>query len=321
VGLKPYSINHEVHDAELLPNGNVAIADMGRERVFVVNRETKQITWTWNASSYYQPPEEGVRYTDWLHINDVDYLGDGQFMVSVRNANQILIVERGTGVVEVINEDRSDANDGVCRGPQDRQMTVPDPTCGSPELMDHQHNPQWLGDGHVLVADSENDRVIELVHEDGEWEIGWTDHGANGIRYDWPRDADRLPNGNTLITDTRNARLVEVNEAGDVVWAAKAPQNVYEADRGREYEANLSVYTTSGDSAPMNQPIRLVALIHGGVQETVALPDWFGEWQFLGLLVGVVGSWVGMVLWIVPRASDAVDRMVPQSSRELTTDD
>lgn len=291
----PYLLNHEVHDAEVLPNGNIVIADMGRERIFIVDRQTKRIEWTWNASAFYEPPDR-PRYSDWLHINDVDHIGDGRFLVSVRNANQLVVVERGAGVVEVINRDHHDSNDGNCRGPQGLQMAVENPRCGDPAILNHQHNPQWLGDGHILVADSENDRIVELVRDGGNWTIGWTDHGANGVRYDWPRDADRLPNGNTLITDTRNSRVVEVDESGAVVWAATAPPNVYEADRGPEYPAG-EPYGSSGDSAPYQQPFEVVGLAHGAVQHAVPLPRWLGEWEALATLLMFLWSWLGMICW------------------------
>ena len=36
-------------------------------------------------------------------------------MVSVRNANQLLIIKRGEGVVNVINKDTDDSNDANCK--------------------------------------------------------------------------------------------------------------------------------------------------------------------------------------------------------------
>ena len=37
-------------------------------------------------------------------------------------------------------------------------------------------------------------------------------------------DADRLPNGNTLITSGARARLIEVTPEGEVVWSQQAPR-------------------------------------------------------------------------------------------------
>lgn len=47
---------------------------------------------------------------------------------------------------------------------------------------------------------------------------------------EWPRDADRLPNGHTLITDTNRDRVFEVNQRNEIVWEATFP-GPYEAER------------------------------------------------------------------------------------------
>jgi hypothetical protein len=121
--------------------------------------------------------------------------------------------------------------------------------------LDHQHNPQWLDEGAVLVADSENHRVVELHRTaDGDWRPVWVLTGADDRRFNWPRDADRLPNGNTLITDTRNARVVEVTQRGTVVSRHQFPFETlpYESDRnGRELTGDLPLYGTAvGTPAP-----------------------------------------------------------------------
>jgi hypothetical protein len=78
------------------------------------------------------------------------------------------------------------------------------------------------------VADSVNDRVAEYTREDGEWNLTWSLVGG-GLNE--PRDADRLPNGNTLVSDRRGDRLLEVTPAGEVVWEVYAPWQPYDAER------------------------------------------------------------------------------------------
>jgi hypothetical protein len=276
--------NSEVHDVEPLPGGGYVLTDMDRERVLVV--EDGAVTWSWSASERYDPPTDPTR-TDWLHINDVDRIGDGRFLVSVRNANQLVVLERGAGVVEVING----AVDGDGQG--DRSV------------MSHQHNPQWLGDGAVLVADSENHRVVELHRtDDGDWEPAWVLSGAAGMEFDWPRDADRLPNGNTLITDTRNARLVEVTESGEVVWSKHFDYRTlpYEADRlphgepvgGPRYAVNDSSGPTVVGGERATTPLLTPALRL--LTSAVRLPRWFGEPHLLATAVGTVLVCLGAVL-------------------------
>jgi hypothetical protein len=221
----------ELHDVEPIGDGRFVIADMEHERIAVV--ADGSVEWEWRAaeSGFYDAPPDVTR-RDWLHINDVDHLGDGRFLVSVRNANQLLVIERGEGVVEVINADTGGSDESCTVGGQlsdfDGDGEV---RCGDPALMDHQHNPQWLGPGRVLVADSENDRVVELHRTDGEWQVAWSLERAGGLELQWPRDADRLPNGNTLVTDSLNRRVFEVTPGGDVVWSYATPLIPYEADR------------------------------------------------------------------------------------------
>ncbi|MFB6157540.1 MAG: hypothetical protein ABEJ34_06845 [Haloferacaceae archaeon] len=286
--------NSEVHDVEPLPGGGYVVADMDRERVVVV--EDGEVTWEWRAAERYDRPDDPTR-TDWLHINDVDRIGKGRFLVSVRNANQLVIVERGEGVVEVING-----------GPDDRE--------GNTSVIHRQHNPQWLGDGAVLVADSENHRVVELHRTaDGDWEPAWVLTGAGGTRFDWPRDADRLPNGNTLITDTRNARLVEVNESGAVVWQKRFTYRAlpYEADRlpygepvgGPRYAGGsgsgggTATPTTPHEAVDGTGRVPVLTPALRLVTAAVRVPRWFAEPHLLAVLLGVVATGSGAALgWL-----------------------
>ena len=227
--------NSEVHAVDRVREGAYVFTDMDEERVVLV--ENDSVVWEWRAEGFYDaPPDPTSR--DWLHINDVDSLGDGRFLVSVRNANQILVVERGEGVVEVVNEDDG-GDDSTCRrdGRLDDFDGDGEVRCGDPSVFREQHNPQWIGPRAVLVADSDNDRVVEVQKtDDGDWEPAWVVREVNGRELHWPRDADRLPNGNTLITDSLNRRVVEVGPNGSAVWSVdttgpSGPNIPYEADR------------------------------------------------------------------------------------------
>jgi len=272
------AMNSEVHDVEFLADRDeTLVADMDRERVFTVNRSSGAITWQWNASQYYEAPPDPTR-TDWLHINDVDRIDEGRYLVSVRNANQLVIVNRScTCVTESINQDRDH------------------------DVLFEQHNPQWLGDGAVLVADSENDRVVELHRQpNGTWTVAWSLYGANGIQFDWPRDADRLANGHTLILDTRNSRLVEVERDGSVVWSTSIPEQGYDADRGGiEYPAGDPYNGTArGVNRGLRPPVPYVNTMYGAVRHVQPLPYWMSEWHLMVALVSLTfasaGGWIGI---------------------------
>ena len=273
----------EVHDAELLPSGELLVADMEYESVFTVNLSTGERTWTWNASSHYDAPPDPTR-EDWLHINDVDRIGPGRYLVSVRNTNQLVVVERGKGVIDVINRDRD------------------------PAVLNRQHNPHWLGPGAVVVADSENDRVVEL-HENGttgEWEVVWAVTKAGGIRFDWPRDADRLPNGNTFITDSRNNRVVEVGRDGGLVASYATEPLPYEADRIPHGESAGERYppVMSGSPVVERPGIPLFSPLVDGARHVVALPYWVSGFHLLALTVAGVLFALGLGLFLL----DVADR-------------
>jgi hypothetical protein len=317
----------EVHAVDPTGNGGFVYTDMNAERVVVVEDGTE--VWQWNASELYEAPEDPTT-RDWLHINDVDTIGDGRFLVSVRNANQLVVLERGEGVVEVINEDDGTTDENCLDGDQRLHDADGDGDvrCGDPSVIKEQHNPQWLGDGAVLVADSENDRVVELHRtENGSWEPAWVVREAGSVALDWPRDADRLPNGNTLVTDSLNRRVIEVDSEGELVWAVQVGDDVtsgpgipYEADRlpvgeyagsygdggatttdgGTAGEGTTSTPTKtplpqmtaengSGDLRETGGEVPMLSLAVSALRGTFSwVPVWFGETHLALSALGVV---------------------------------
>ncbi|QLG27789.1 aryl-sulfate sulfotransferase [Halorarum halophilum] len=295
--------NSEIHDAEPLPDGGYAMTDMDHERVIVV--EDGEITWQWNASELYDAPEDPTR-TDWLHINDIDRIGEDRFLVSVRNANQLVIVERtddgGSEVVEIINEDTG-GSDASCTKNGQLRDTDGDVRCGDPDVLNHQHNPQWLDDGAVLVADSDNDRVVELHRtDDGTWEPAWVLDRAEGMDLRWPRDADRLPNGHTVVTDTLNRRVFEIDENGTVVWSYATDRIPYEADRvPRELtgDASADLPRSDGDGTGVERAggIPVLSTLVVGLRAVAPwAPVWFAETQIGLTLVALALVLAGAAL-------------------------
>jgi hypothetical protein len=266
---------------------------MEYERVFILDPETEQITWTWNASEYYDEPADPTK-TDWLHINDVDRISEERYLVSVRNANQLLVIERGEGVVEVINENR----DG--------------------SVLNRQHNPQWLGNDTVLVADSHNDRVVELQNRSGEWEAVWSLKSAGGVPFQWPRDADRLENGHTLITDSSNNRIVEVTEQGTVVASYRTPRLPYEADRlpGDETVGGPVHGDAMGVLGTGAQDIPILTRLLTASRFVITVPFWVSEIHVLSVLISVMLV-LGGVERLLSRRVTAVVRWIDRRLIQL----
>ncbi|WP_436923311.1 aryl-sulfate sulfotransferase [Halosimplex amylolyticum] len=218
---------HDTHDVDLINGDELLVADMrnynatserNEDRLFVYNRTTGEVVWEYQFERRYDR-DDGGQYAgdgnDWTHVNDVDKIGEGRYLASPRNMDEVVVVNRSTKEVEL-------------------SLGAP----GNHSVMYEQHNPQYVesedGTPTVLVADSENDRVVEYEltgRENGSasWERTWN-LGVDG-NLNWPRDADRLPDGNTLVTDSLNHRVMEVTPEGEVVWEYYAPWGTYEAER------------------------------------------------------------------------------------------
>jgi len=295
------------HDVDRLSPTEYAVADIARDSVLVVNVTTGRTVWSWDARNTYPPSAGGDPDGDWTHMNDVEELPDGDILASVRNMDQVVRIDRKTGVVTNWTLGRDDAHG----------------------ILDEQHNPDYIpperGGPSLLVADSGNDRIVEYRRSDGEWERTWT--YAAGLS--WPRDADRLPNGHTLITDTRNDRVIEVDDEGAVVWSTSI-HRPYEAERlgtgpeshggpaveeraGRTGDASSGDPDAEGGSTDGVDPGRLLwTLLPGPLVAAVrwVLPPWMHlpEMAVLGGTTAVVTVWIGWELSLYRRALRVLGR-------------
>jgi hypothetical protein len=93
-----------------------------------------------------------------------------------------------------------------------------------------QHQPTVLEDGRVLLLDNRGgrgkwgaSRVLELDPATGEF--AWTFEGTRAHPFEtWTCGAaQRLSNGNTLVTESDNGRAFEVTRDGAVVWEFLSP--------------------------------------------------------------------------------------------------
>jgi hypothetical protein len=174
----------------------------------VLNTTTDETEWEWRAEEDLSP-DSGGQSGDWTHVNDVEQLDDGRVMASLRNMDRVVFL----------------SPDGELRR---------DWTLGSEDAYDvlyEQHNPDYIpaerGGPAVVVADSENNRVVEYQRVDGQWRRSWR-WQDDDLR--WPRDADRLPGGHTLVTDSQGDRLLELDEHDRIVWQISV-ETPYEAER------------------------------------------------------------------------------------------
>lgn len=214
---RPGIRENEWHDVDRLSEDVFLVAGMAKERVFIVNTTTGIIDWAWDPQSHYDISTGGSAVFglpgypyDWTHLNDVERLDDGRIMVSMRNHDEVIFIDPSTGVEEdwTLGED------------------------GDYSVLYEQHNPDFIpterGGPAVIVADSHNNRIVEFQRVNDEWRESWT-WADDDLQ--WPRDADRLPNGHTIVTDTNGARVVEVDRNGSVVWEVSRVPGVYDVER------------------------------------------------------------------------------------------
>ena len=200
---------------------------------------------------------------DWQHANALDYNVDlDQIMVTARHFSEIWIIDHSTSAEEAAGHTGGNAGKGgdlLYRWGNPRAYqrgTAADQRLFWP------HNGHWIPDGlpgagNVLILNNGNEyderkRGYSSVEEIALPADGYSyrlDEGAvygpNEVVWRYTADppesfysaggsgAQRLPNGNTLVTDARSRRIFEVTRAGKTVWefGHPLPKNLYRAYR------------------------------------------------------------------------------------------
>jgi hypothetical protein len=103
-----------------------------------------------------------------------------------------------------------------------------------------QHQPTLLANGDILLFDNtgagrDRSRVLEIDPSSGRTVWEYSDSG-DGFSSRTLGSCQRLPNGNTLITESENGRAFEVTPAGRTVWELYNPNR---AGENRELVAVL----------------------------------------------------------------------------------
>ena len=252
------------HDFDVLPSGNVLLLgfdfreveyeDLGTVLVAgdIVIEVTPQgdIVWEWNAFDHLDPqrrrdgfttpllnPTTGELGYDWTHGNAVVYEPrTDTFLVSMRHQDWILRVDHESGDVVWRFGEEGDFSLDVGTWPF------------------HQHSPQWQEDGTLLLYDNgvgnpglddelERSRAVryEVNFERMAVSQAWDDTAYETFVSVIAGDADRLPNGNLLVTDSAidflsgspTARIRDVDESDPAsprwVLTTLAPSFVYRA--------------------------------------------------------------------------------------------
>ena len=161
----------------------------------------------WRSSDHLDPetdvicPLEGR--SSWGGANDLTASDDGTFLISFRILDTVAMVDLATGEFR---------------------------WKWGPGQISHQHHPTYLDNGHVLLLDNGShrrglsySRVIEVDPANNE--ITWQYQASSWVSFftQTTGGAQRLPNGNTLITEGNTGRIFEVTPASEVVWEYSSP--------------------------------------------------------------------------------------------------
>ena len=234
--VSPDSDDFRVHHcASIMPNGNVMLLlrdyrDITQDgvtrqwqgdRIVEMNIDTNEIVWEWATFDNYTTDDYDVfqtnHWNDWTHVNNAHYEpADNSVYISSRHLSRITRIDYDTK--EIVYNMGMDMPSG--------DVTVGD------DLFSYQHSPQLLPNGNLMLFDNGNRRGGQPAgNGDGrsfaiEVELSGDPLEEASIVWSWETptycpstgDADRLENGNTLVTSTQLLGMYEVDPQGEIAW-------------------------------------------------------------------------------------------------------
>jgi hypothetical protein len=253
---------------------NPAIGDrMVQDDLIVETDQDGNITWQWKVSDHIDElgfsadalqairdaVNSSTRTFDWFHTNSATYLGPNRWYDAGDerfHPDNIIISSRQAAIIAIVARDGSIA----WRMGPDFQATPEQAAIGQILGQHHPHIiPEGLpGAGNLLVFDNggaagygyanalaptgyssmarANSRVLEINPVSLELVWSYQMPGQEAFRFfsSYISAAQRLENGNTMITEGADGRIFEVKPEGDIVWEYMSP---FFEDRG-EYVTN-----------------------------------------------------------------------------------
>jgi len=205
------------------------VRDFWVDFVREVDKKGKTV-WEWHAwdhigagpdqldINFRLPSHVGVGYDsfDWSHFNTVEYLpATNQVLLNSRNLSEVYIVDKKSGKIVQRWGNPTAYGQGKKPGWYDS---------GDQQIFGS-HHAHMIENGHVTVFDNGSERpegsrsrVIEVDLKTGKIVWEYAANGRNSFFSYRQGAAQRLPNGNTLVTSTQQGHLFEVTPEGKVVW-------------------------------------------------------------------------------------------------------
>jgi len=236
-----------------------------------------EIVWEWQANEHidefgfstdalraiYGSAATRSGDVDWLQVNSATWVGPNRWYEAGDerfHPDNVIIGSRNASFIAIIARDGS----VVWRLGPDFRQTAEMRSIGQIIGQHHPHliPPGLPGAGNLLVFDNggpsgygfstpvapngvsavrrHSSRVLEInpITLERVWEYGLTGFETYRFFSHYVGGAQRLPNGNTLITEGADGRLFEVATTGEIVWEYVSPYfGTAAADTNRVYRA------------------------------------------------------------------------------------
>lgn len=191
--------------------------------------------------NYILPKPVGEIYADfdWSHFNTVDYIPEtDQVILNSRNIGESYLVNHKTGVIEWRWGNPSAYGQGRKPGWYDN---------GDQQLFGPHHATR-LENGNIQIFDNGSERpegnrsaVVEVEPKTGK--VVWEYHSKDSNSFYSYRQgaAQRLPNGNVLVTSSNHGHVFEVTPKKEIVWDWVSPV----------HDGKTKCYLEDGDSKNM----------------------------------------------------------------------
>jgi hypothetical protein len=198
--------------------------------------KNKEILWQWHMQEHLSPSEYRVSpyipITDWSHLNSVRYIPNNPlthvpaYLISLRNVSTVLMIDASSG-------------DVLWRSP--------------PNTMSTQHDATLLDNGDVLIfnngflfgGSSISTGLVEINPRTNEtvWQYAGGMGGGTLFSTILAGGAQRLANGNTLITLSTQGRILEITPDKRTVWEY---WNLYRYDNMQHWVFKAHKYDSTG---------------------------------------------------------------------------
>jgi uncharacterized protein (UPF0248 family) len=164
-----------------------------------------ETVWEWRTWEHLDPETDGISEvqaprTMWAQGNSVQELPDGDILASFRPTSTVVRISRKTGQI---------------------LWKL------GPPIVAGQHGPTLLANGNILIFDNGTHRLDDSMPYSRAIEVNpatneivWKYQDYPSWNFFSPRMgiAQRLANGNTLLTESSFGRFFEVTKEGEIVW-------------------------------------------------------------------------------------------------------